>query len=176
MWRKAGIESTPLLGPGFHVMTLDGLRSLTVTGFAEPSAKRRDLFAKFERLVGELVELEIPSEIWVDGSFLTEEVDPWDIDLAVKVMDDVMQKLSKAQDEFLTRLSADHEHYIDGLDTFVFAGYWRGHPLYSTDVDDGYSRTVPSWGYQFGLGRDGWLKGIAVVPILENDIGLRLRT
>lgn len=175
MLRKTGIEKTPLLGPGHHVMTMADLRDITVTRFAD-SRLRKELFTKLERLVGELCELKIPCDLWIDGSYLTDEDEPWDIDIAVRVMDDVMASLMPQQEDFLTRLSADDCRYIDGLDTFVFAGYWIGHQHYRTEVDEGFCTTLLSWGWQFGLGRDDWLKGMVVVPILETDLGLRLRS
>ena len=174
MGRKTGIEKQPLLGPGHHVMTMTELRELTVARYANVG-RRIDLFTKLERLVSELVAQKVPCDLWIDGSFLTDEDDPWDIDIALRVMDDVMQTLTSEQNAFLTRMAADDWAYIEGLDTFVFTGYWLGHPYYRTEVDDGFCTKLPSWGWQFGLGRDDWLKGIVVVPILENDLGLRIR-
>ena len=111
-------------------MTLHQLKSLTVERF-NGSLERRNLFYKLEGLVQEFLVHRIPAEFWIDGSFLTEEEVPSDVDVAIKVMDDVMQALTVPQEEFLSKLSSD-DGYIDGLDTFVFAGYWIGHPHYGT--------------------------------------------
>jgi hypothetical protein len=136
---------------------------------------RRNLFYKLEGLVQEFLVQGVPAEFWVDGSFLTEEEQPGDIDIAIKVMDDVMQSLDPEQERFLSQVSSD-QSYIEGLDVFVFAGYWLGHPHYGTELDDGHSRVVPTYGQLYGKGEDNWLKGIAVLALWENVVGLRLRT
>jgi hypothetical protein len=155
-------------------MTLADLKALTVDPF-EGSTVRRNLFYKLEGLVQEFLMQRVPAEFWVDGSFLTEEEQPGDIDIAIKVMDDVMQGLGPEQERFLSQVSSDHS-YIDGLDVFVFAGYWIGHAHYGTELDDGHSRVVPTYGQLYGKGEDDWLKGIAVLALWENDVGLWLRT
>ena len=155
-------------------MTLHQLKSLTVERF-NGSLERRNLFYKLEGLVQEFLVHRIPAEFWIDGSFLTEEEVPSDVDVAIKVMDDVMQALTVPQEEFLSKLSSD-DGYIDGLDTFVFAGYWIGHPHYGTELDDGHSKVTPTYGHQFGKGHDDWLKGIAVLALWENHVGLHLRS
>jgi hypothetical protein len=175
MARDFKIERTPLLGPGFHTMSLQDLKAITVDRF-EGTTTRRELFLKLEGLVQEILKFGVPCDLWIDGSFLTEDEQPADIDIAVRVMDDVMEQLTQEQDNFLTRLSADDEAYVAGLDTFVFAGYWLGHQNYRTDVDEGFAPDVPTYGTQFGQGRDGWLKGIVVLSVRENDVGLRIRT
>lgn len=78
------------------------------------------LFYKLEGLVQEFLTHGIPAEFRVDGSFLTEEEVPGDVDIAIKVMDDVMQSLTPEQDTFLTKVASD-DPYIQCLDTFVFA-------------------------------------------------------
>lgn len=86
-----------------------------------------------------------------------------------------MRGLNDSQRCFLENISGK-DAYIKGLDVFIFAGYWIGHDFYGTDFDDGHSRTVPTWGQQYGKGMDDWLKGIVVLPIWENKIGLRIRS
>lgn len=138
---------------------------------------RQSLFTKLEQFVAELKRVGIPCDLWIDGSFLTEADDPYDIDIAVKVMDDALQCMSEEQEAFLDVVGRDDCAYMQGLDTFVFTGYWIGHPIYQTDADDGYSINLKSWGGQFGKGAyDDWLKGIVVVPVMETELGLRIRT
>ena len=173
MARRFKVIRTPLLGPGKHVMTLHDVKALTVDRF-QGNLGRRNLFYKLEELVQQFLVQRIPAEFWIDGSFLTEETDPADVDVAIKVMDDVMQELSPEQEGFLSRVAA-HDPYIDGLDTFVFAGYWVGHERYGTDLDDGHSRCVPTYGTLYGKGEDDWLKGIAVLLLWETEFGFRFR-
>ncbi len=175
MSQRTKPERTPLLGPGFHTLTMEQLHDLAVAPF-EIRHIRQELFDKLQCLVQTLQSNDVLCDLWLDGSFLTEDPDPGDIDVAIKVDDEVMQSLTDHQDDLLMSISRDDEAFVEGLDTFVFAGYWIGHPYYGSDVDEGYSRDVPSWGWQFGKGRDDWLKGIVVVPVGENDVGLRLRS
>lgn len=119
---------------------------------------------------------EIPCDLWIDGSFLTEEEVPGDIDIAIRVMDDVMQNLTERQDILLTNLARDHHAFVQGLDTFVFSGYWIGHPHYGSEIDEGYSKEATTWSQQFGKGQDDWLKGIVIIPVGESEIGLRIRS
>jgi hypothetical protein len=97
MARRFKVIRSPLLGPGKHVMRLDDVRVLTVDRF-DGSDGRRNLFYKLEELVQQFLVHKIPAEFWIDGSFLTEEFEPADVDVAIKVMDDVMQSLSPEQE------------------------------------------------------------------------------
>ena len=74
----------PPLRPGEHVLCLEELFILCVQFFAL-SKERNSIFAGFGKIVQELDRLDIPADLIIDGSFLTEEIDPDDIDFAVVV-------------------------------------------------------------------------------------------
>jgi hypothetical protein len=76
-------EFAPLLAPGRHTFTLPQLRDLCVEPFVG-SPTREVLFRALSELFAALTAHEIPCDIWVDGSFLSEKHDPDDIDLTVK--------------------------------------------------------------------------------------------
>lgn len=164
----------PLLGPGFHVLTLEAFEALTVQRFSG-AVPRRNLYYKVEELVQQFLVAGIPCEFWIDGSFVTEKPEPDDVDIAIKIMDDVTSNLSDNQRHLVYEISGK-DVYIQGLDIFVFTGYWIGHEFYGTDVDDGHSRTTQTYGQLYGKDMDDWLKGIVVLPLWENRIGLRLRS
>ena len=145
----------PLLGPGFHIHTLDTLEKMYL----------KDLVSRF---CGEICitslrvwcknfwRLGIPCEFWIDGSFVTEKPEPGDVDIAIKVMDDVMRGLNEDQRCFLENISGK-DVYIKGLDIFVFAGYWIGHDFYGTDFDAAIRAL-----YQLGVSSTGraWMTGL----------------
>jgi hypothetical protein len=165
-------EQTPLLGPGYHVMTLDQLKRLTVDGFESPPV-RRDLYDKVEQLVQEFLTHKIQCEFWIDGSFLTEDEDPSDVDIAIKINDDVLQTLTHDQNVLVDAVNAGG--YIDHLDAFIFSGYYVGHPLHGTDLDLSITWVAGSLSDLYGKGRDHWLKGVAVILVWETALGLQLR-
>ena len=111
----------------------------------------------------------IPCDIWVDGSFVSSRLEPNDIDLLVQIDADVAERLN--EDQMLLIDNTDMGAY-DGLDSFVDTVYPRGHELADKLEDDDRS-----WGKLFGVGHDDrLLKGIAILRVLETDVGLRLRS
>jgi hypothetical protein len=73
-------EYPPLLGKGFHQLTIDTLRDLCVTDFPE-STVRADIMAGFEAIYERALAVNIEGELWINGSFTTNKIDPEDIDL-----------------------------------------------------------------------------------------------
>jgi len=64
-------EWPPLLKHGFHPMTMDTLREMCVTAF--PLSKTRAaIMAGIEQLVLDISGYGIAAELWIDGSFVTE--------------------------------------------------------------------------------------------------------
>ena len=61
-------------------MTLERLRDLTVAPLSA-SQRRTTLFSALDALVTNLILLSIPCELWINGSFLTEKLEPDDIEL-----------------------------------------------------------------------------------------------
>jgi hypothetical protein len=77
-------EFPPLLAPGRHAMARDELRVLCVTNPLFSISKRRpDVMASLENLLNALSTESIRSEVWVDGSFLTQKIEPEDVDLVI---------------------------------------------------------------------------------------------
>src|SRR5688572_7068176 len=77
-----GIEYPPLLQPGLHAMTLQQVHDACVAPF--PLSVRRPMI--FQGLTDFFTELSnggIAGVAWVNGSFLTEKLDPDDCDLVL---------------------------------------------------------------------------------------------
>jgi hypothetical protein len=65
-------------------MSLQDLEELCVTRFAT-SRTRHTLLQNFCAILQRIVGARIDGEVWVDGSFLTEKIDPGDIDFFVNI-------------------------------------------------------------------------------------------
>lgn len=165
---KFKFDHMPLLAPGRHQLSFADIQTLCVSNFGH-SRHRQALFLHLEEFVQRYLRLQLPCEIWIDGSFMTEKPDPSDVDVLVQLDADVAERLTAEQ-----RLLIDETNdgvFLPHVDSFVDTIYPRGH-LLREGLDDG-DRT---WAEQFGLeNSDRYLKGIAVIALWETDVGLRLR-
>jgi hypothetical protein len=84
----------PLLAPGFHRLSLDGLRRLCCFPY---NIHRSHLFLHVEQLVQDLLLRHVACELWINGSFLTHKETPGDVDVIVKLDYDVTMTLNEHQ-------------------------------------------------------------------------------
>jgi hypothetical protein len=73
----------PLLPGGLHALDWAGLEGLCLHPFPG-SASRPQLVSGLSALLAELRSFGLTGELWIDGSFLTEKLDPADVDLVWK--------------------------------------------------------------------------------------------
>ena len=151
-------EFPPLLERGFQHWTMPQVRAGLVTAFAT-SLTRRGIMAGLERFVGRLDEAGITGELWLDGSFLTEKIDPEDVDCLVRVPSDLYDG------DAAKRTVVDWASEVDRRDTRScdadkWVEYTQGHPLFrQSDADREF------WTGWFGKSRGGVPKGIVVVVL-----------
>lgn len=147
-------EFPPLLGTGMHEMPLAHIRALCVEGF--PLSTTRDGHMRgVEALCGSLSAALIPSHVWIDGSFLTQKIDPADVDLAVRLHFATLPNPSTEQIALIDRIQ---KKQFAGCDSYVFIEYPQGHPHHPTgDMMHAY------WQRQFGFTRGDQFKGVATV-------------
>ena len=107
-------------------------------------------------------------DLWVDGSFVTEKVDPEDIDLTVVVDGDVADRLDPQDSACLVAIMSN-QHLVPDLHAFVVVTRPRGHPDW--DLGTGLAAGMSSW---WQVMRGGWCKGMPVIRWGETDVGLRL--
>lgn len=160
-------EFPPLLPPGRHEMSMVDLRQLCVERFPTSQA-RAPLFAALEQLARDLAAAVGCCELWIDGSFVTDKGEPDDIDLHVKIEQEVFFQLPDHVQDQLTAL-IDQKNYHPKLHTFLLVVYERGHyhfPLTSEADRD--------WSQWWCVSREDWLKGLPVVRLGESDVGLRI--
>lgn len=136
-------------------MTLPELRALCVTNFAL-STRREQLMRSVEALCTAVSTALISSEIWVDGSFLTQKVDPADVDLVV-----VVQSASwpgTGQQRHVMGRVAQKDFGSPPCDSYVLVEYPSSHKHYpETELMRAY------WIKQFCFSRNEEMKGLAVI-------------
>lgn len=148
------IEFPPLLGPGMHEMLLPALRKLCVDGFPL-SNTRGGHMRGIEAICASLSVALIPSHIWIDGSFLTQKIDPADVDLAVRLHHAALPNPGPEQLAVIDRIQ---KKQFAGCDSYAFIEYPVGDPKHPIgDMMHAY------WQRQFGFSRGDQFKGIAII-------------
>lgn len=112
-----------------------------------------------EEIVRQLRQAAVCGELWINGSFLTEKLDPNDADLVLRLDAEFYDTSTDEQKRIIDWLAGDlmESHMCD---SYVFIewpqshrNYWIGEYMYAY------------WMRQWGFGRDGIMKGIAVVEL-----------
>jgi hypothetical protein len=148
-------EFPPLLPPGFHPMDLATLRRLCVDRFPA-SFTRPGIMNNLGQIIARINSSGIPSRLWIDGSFLTEKLNPDDVDISMNI---------SAQVYF--GMPANQRAFFDGF---------RNNSLYASHRVDNYGLIIDEsrpegiwllawWLRQFGFSRADEMKGIAEIQI-----------
>ena len=115
--------------------------------------------ARLEQVITELKQAGIIGDLWIDGSFVTEKIDPKDVDVVLFVSERRRRAFTARQDKvlrwFYSNLSATHS-----CDSYIAFRFPRSHPEWK----DG-KQWQAYWLKQFGTGRSGARKGIIAVSI-----------
>lgn len=151
-------EFPPLLAPGRHTMTRDELRALCVTHPVFSISKRRpDIMASLENLLNALSTESIHSEVWVDGSFLTQKIEPDDVDLVVVLQEADFPK-SPAGLALLRRIAGKAFTNPVPCDSYIHVDFPSASPHFKvSEVMRAY------WIKQFCFSRSDQMKGLAVI-------------
>jgi hypothetical protein len=151
-------EFPPLFPAGFHVVALAELRQLCVKNFSG-SITRRGIMDGIETVVRELSNAGIIGEFWVDGSFVTEKIDPDDADTLVHVSSEIYDN-EPAKRTLIDWASHENLKATHSCDSYKWIEYSSGHPLHAK------SETERKWWTDwFGTSRKGVPKGILVVSL-----------
>jgi hypothetical protein len=132
---REGFQTCPRFSPrGFGKKSLEELQEIAVTPFAR-SKTRAGIMGRFASLAAEFARLRIEGELIVDDSFVTEEIDPQDIDFTLCVASSFYDSCSVEQRHILDWVSDDktikqthlcdcylcvefdrtHEQFFDGI-------------------------------------------------------------
>jgi Family of unknown function (DUF6932) len=114
-----------------------------------------------ETLIDGLRLIGVHGKVWIDGSFLTEKIDPNDVDILLDLDDEAFTRLSPQQRADVDWLEKNEEVRTDyDCDSHVLVAWPSGHP----------SHAHGEWLRAFYLRLFGWdefyeMKGIAVVVL-----------
>jgi hypothetical protein len=138
-------EFPPLWPPGLHPSTLEELQDRCVDAF-KLSKTRANLMASFRTLAEILASAGVKCTLWLNGSFVTEKIDPSDIDF-VAVVDSRLYDAG----------TAEQKQILDGL---VDGELWKAPFLCDTNVAyvdppeyAGSSDVLAYWRRRFGFSR-----------------------
>lgn len=91
----------------------------------------------FMQIVVMLEREQIPCELLIDGSFLTEEIEPEDIDFAVVVTPEFYENCTTGQSKLLDWIGDDKTIKTTHLcDCYLCVNYQQGHPLWFEGICD----------------------------------------
>lgn len=124
-----------LLNPGFSEYKLNEFEKIFVNNFNE-SQSRKKIFNGFIKWMKQLLTFCYPDEIWIDGSFVTNKVNPNDMDIVVFV-DLIVLYNNKAELEEMRKFGEENfcdtyiafspnEHYSGNIKLVNHRNYWKG--------------------------------------------------
>ncbi len=159
----ATLEYDRLLAPGLHAMTLAQVKALCVTKFPK-SVTRASIFKGLSSFLAELTGAGLVGDAWLDGSFVTQKLDPSDCDLVVSANTANWNdsKHPDLQKMLQRRFKTEHDQtkFVYSCDAYLFPDYPVIHQLHNVTVSQ---RTY--WSDQFGFDRSKTPKGMAVVTL-----------
>ena len=113
-----------------------------------------------KQVIDKLNQSGLPMVVWVNGSFLTEKLNPRDVDMVAKVKRADLVAATAVQKQTLTWFTRDDLRTPYRCDTYVFLEFEAGHQL--ADVTEW---TKAYWLSQFGFSRAEDPKGLAVLNL-----------
>lgn len=126
-----------LLTPGMHSLTIQDLHDLAVAPFPQDQ-RRAELYKKLCIWAKALQAAGVNGTLWLDGSFLTEKVNPGDVDCilwspswsdSVGATEQVKQQVSKLLDRASAKALFDLDFFMESPApdrVFHREAYWRG--------------------------------------------------
>ena len=153
----------PLLQPGFHPMTLADIHTLAVLPYEGLSVRRAMIHEGLTKFLTELSQAGVSATAWVNGSFVTQKIDPDDCDLvlccdgvAVDALPPAVQALLVKQ--FKTEKAQVKVDYH--CDAYMLCEFPETDPRH-----EGGLRVRAYWRGQFGFDHRDQPKGLAVVTL-----------
>lgn len=154
-------EFPPLWPQGFHPATLRELQILCVEDFPL-SSTRAELLNAFYVVFECLREADVDGVIWLDGSFVTEKINPTDMDFILVVKSEFVDKANERQEALMDSL------YHGNLWESSFRCDTSVLPIFpETGASDG---AIAFWRLRFGFSKEHQTpKGIVVVRLKEEE-------
>lgn len=140
-------------------MTMSELRGLCADPFAL-SKTRLALTDGLETVMTMLNGAGVIGELWVDGSYVTDKIDPNDVDVVLRYRAEHYEMGPQVQRTAIDSLGGSLRDTL-GCDAYSFATWDQGHENYRTgEIMYAY------WMRQWSFDRDNNVKGIAVIELV----------
>lgn len=153
-------EFPPLLTQGFHPMIVSELRLLCVDRPPFPlSLSRAGIMDGLESLLERVNRIGLAMEVWINGSFLTEKMNPRDSDIVIRVARSDWATATNAQKTAVFWVNDTDLEPEFKCDAYAFVDDSSGPQLDDSEGDRGY------WIRQYGFSRGDIPKGVAVVVL-----------
>nr|WP_145680535.1 hypothetical protein [Azospirillum brasilense] len=141
-------------------MSLVNVRQLCVDEFPL-SSTRAPIMDGIENVINVLMSSGVRGRIWVDGSFMTQKVNPEDVDILLEISadnyDNGSYNVKRAADWVGSNLKETHL-----CDSYLLVSYPPGHQFHPEG-----QFVLAYWMRQFGFSRSDQMKGIGVVNLPE---------
>ena len=145
-------------------MTPAHVQDLCVTAFAG-STTRGQIFQGLQSLIGELVALKIPLDLWIDGSFVTKKPNPSDCDIVLHADGHLLDALTPEQMRFIVMINSPASRIAFKLthhcDCYVVPRY----PIIDVRYNFGEKERL-RWLAFFGGTRINGQKGLALIKVV----------
>src|SRR5690348_320273 len=121
-------EHAPLFAAGFHPLPLTAIRRFCVDAF-QLSSTRANIMNGIETVVQRLEAAVIIGELWLDGGFLTEKIDPEDVDMVLRVAGAIYDSGTVEQHDVIDWINSNLKAALL-CDSYSFFEYPDGHALH----------------------------------------------
>ena len=139
-------------------MSIGVLRQQCVDRF--PLSKTRSkIMAGLTEVIERLIQYRVVGELWVDGSFLTEKINPGDVDIVLRVQSSVYDNGTREQRRVVDWIGGNLKE-CDLCDSYVFYEFPKDDPDYLLG-----KQMRDYWSKWFGHSRGRTPKGIAVIEL-----------
>jgi hypothetical protein len=152
-------EFPPLLPPGFYPMSLADMRGRCVDAFPL-SQTRSAIMEGLTTVVQRLIYVGVVGHLWTDGSFLTQKIDPEDVDLLLRISAEFWENATDQQREAIGWFAREDLKTLYHCDCYVWVELPCDDPAY---MESEWRRAY--WIRQFGFSRRDETKGIAVIEL-----------
>ena len=138
-------------------MTIAEVRSLCVKPFR--SITRKPIMDLIEEVIKKLNYEQVVGELWLDGSFVTEKIDPDDVDVLLHVSANPYESDARFRSavDWATDPARKDTH---SFDAYKWVEYKAEHPLFRLS-----ERDRKDWSEFFGHGRNKAAKGIITISL-----------
>lgn len=148
----------PIFPLGFHCLSMADVERMCVDHFPL-SVGRRALMNGLTTFVQRLIDSAVTGEIWVDGSFATEKIEPKDVDVLLRCQG-ALYNNGTADQRAAINWVIDNQKPTLRCDSYVLMEYPEGDPLYEEGL-----WWHSYWHTKWGFSREEEPKRIIVIPL-----------